>query len=393
MMKFALLLLATGLLLSPPFASAHSCSQGFQKLAETKLPNSTRIQSCRRKTLGTEFAWSFNSTSRRLHVAFGARLRHEDTGWMAWGVNPDGPQMAGTRAVIGVKHKNGTFECHKYNVTAMTKSRRCPLVPDDEADVGVEFSRCEMDYDPGLEYHVIVTAVVLPEKKFNSSETNVVWQIGEEIRGNEPLMHPKSINNFDSTETIDLDSTQIISYTRHQRSRLRIVHGIVNIVGWGTLLPSGVIVSRYMRIFPVPRKNWYDIHVTCQTSGYIIGSAGWALGLWLGKASHNYKFNIHNTVGLLIFIFATIQMLAWRLRPHPSDGYRMYWNMYHHFLGYSILALVFFNIFLGIKILEPEHVWKWAYIGVLGTLGSLALAFEFFGWIKFLTQNSSSKHG
>lgn len=36
-------------------------------------------------------------------------------------------------------------------------------------------------------------------------------------------MHPKSIDNFDSTETIDLDSTQIVSYTRHQRYRLRIV--------------------------------------------------------------------------------------------------------------------------------------------------------------------------
>lgn len=87
-------------------------------------------------------------------------------------------------------------------------------------------------------------------------------------------------------------------------------------------------------------------------------------------------------------------MLAWRLRPAPDDGYRTYWNMYHHFLGYAILALISFNIFLGIKILEPEHVWKWVYIGVLGALGTVALAFEIFGWTKFIIEKSwSSKQG
>lgn len=88
-----------------------------------------------------------------------------------------------------------------------------------------------------------------------------------------------------------------------------------------------------------------------------------------------------------------LQMLAWRLRPAPGDGYRTYWNMYHHFLGYSILVLISFNIFLGIKILEPAYVWKWAYIGVLGGLGAVALPFEACAWIKFLVEKSYRKHG
>ncbi|XP_057795287.1 cytochrome b561 and DOMON domain-containing protein At4g12980-like [Salvia miltiorrhiza] len=384
------LLVALAALLSPLLATAHDCSQDFRAEAEKMMPNSTRIQSCRRKTLAAELAWSFDRASRGLHVAFGAQLRREDTGWLAWGVNPGGPHMDGTRAVIGIKQRNGSYGCHKYNVTAATKSRRCPLVPADDIDIGVEFSSYRMEYVPRLDYHVIVATVVLPEKEFNSLETHVVWQIGEHINGNEPLMHPKSLNNFDSTETLDLQSVKIISYTRHRRFKLRIVHGVLNIVGWGTLLPSGAIVARYMRIFPKPCVRWYDVHVSCQTTGYIIGSSGWALGLWLGKASQNYKFNIHNTAGLIIFILSTIQMLAWRLRPAPDDGYRTYWNMYHHFLGYAIMALISFNIFLGIKILEPEHVWKWAYIGVLGGLGSVALSFELLGWTKFLIEKSSS---
>lgn len=215
-----LLLLA---LLSPLLTLAHDCTQGFRQVVQTKLLNSTQIQSCRLKILGAEFAWSFDKTSRRLDVAFGAKLRHDDTGWLSWGINPDGPKMAGTRAIVGIKHSNGTFECHKYNVTAETKSRRCPLLPADDKDVGVEFTGYRLEYVPWLEYYVIVATVVLPEMKFNSSRTHVVWQIGDKISGSEPLMHPKSLNNFDSTETLDLESVEIISYTRHRLGKLRTV--------------------------------------------------------------------------------------------------------------------------------------------------------------------------
>lgn len=79
-------------------------------------------------------------------------------------------------------------------------------------------------------------------------------------------------------------------------------------VGWGALLPSGVIVARYMRVFPKPWAKWYDVHVSCQTAGYVIGSGGWGLGIWLGKTSSYYSFNIHYNLGLLIFIFTTIQV-------------------------------------------------------------------------------------
>lgn len=64
-----------------------------------------------------------------------------------------------------------------------------------------------------------------------------------------------------------------------------------------------------MRIYPMPCQRWYDVHVTFQTTGYVVGSAGWAIGMWLGNASRLYKFNIHYNVGLLIFILASIQVI------------------------------------------------------------------------------------
>lgn len=78
-----------------------------------------------------------------------------------------------------------------------------------------------------------------------------------------------------------------------------------------------------------------------------------------------------------------LQMLALRLMPKESDEYRKYWNIYHHFLGYALLGLISVNIFVGIKILDLNHAWKWAYTGILGALGAVALAFEVFTWVKF----------
>ena len=84
-------------------------------------------------------------------------------------------------------------------------------------------------------------------------------------------------------------------------------------------------------------------------------------------------------------------MLALRFRLKENDDYRKHWNMYHHFLGYALLAATSVNIFQGIAILEPNRTWKSAYIGILGSLAAITLAFEVFTWAKFLLDKKSSK--
>lgn len=80
------------------------------------------------------------------------------------------------------------------------------------------------------------------------------------------------------------------------------------------------------------------------------------------------------------------------LRPKKEHKLRLYWNIYHHFIGYSVIVLSIINIFKGFSILDPDQKWRRAYIGVLIGLAALAATLEIFTWYVVLKRKRSS-HG
>lgn len=76
-------------------------------------------------------------------------------------------------------------------------------------------------------------------------------------------------------------------------------------------------------------------------------------------------------------------MLAIFLKPTRNDRYRRYWNIYHHFVGYTLLTLVAINIFKGMAILQAPKSWKHAYISLLILLSSIAFLLEVVAWVRF----------
>lgn len=74
----------------------------------------------------------------------------------------------------------------------------------------------------------------------------------------------------------------------------------------------------------------------------------------------------------------------------------MYWNIYHYTVGYAVILLSIINIFKGFDILNPEKKWKNAYIGVIATLGGLAVILEATTWaivLKRRSREDKSHHG
>lgn len=86
------------------------------------------------------------------------------------------------------------------------------------------------------------------------------------------------------------------------------MHGILNAVSWGILIPLGAIIARYVKVFEVADPAWFYMHVSCQLAGYAIGVAGWATGLNLGKESKGITYTTHRSIGIAIFALATLQV-------------------------------------------------------------------------------------
>ncbi|KAJ6367089.1 hypothetical protein OIU77_003465 [Salix suchowensis] len=371
------------LMLNSSAAHYIPCSESLVEIAQGK-----HISHCKKlTTLGVEFGWEVSKhDERQIDILVSKRLNNAEMMWLAWGVNPQvRPQMVGTRAIIGIRQLNGSAGAKTYNITADTKLG-CRLQP---SEIDVQVKNMSLDYVASFDYLTLHATIVLPSI-YNISRLNHVWQVGYGAQGAEPAMHPTALQNFDSTETIDLKNGSAQHVGGFER-RLRKVHGVLNIIGWGTFLPAGVIIARY---FPYPLELGayrYHLHVACQIIGYNLGVVGWSIGLWLGQASKEYKFKVHRIFSIFIFTFTTLQVLALRWKPHKTDDYRKYWNMYHHFLGYALLAVISLNIFHGIDILKPDHSWKRAYVGILGVFGVIVTALEIFTWAKYLTEDKKPK--
>ncbi|KAE8713695.1 putative Stigma-specific Stig1 family protein [Hibiscus syriacus] len=325
-------------------------------VAYKEMNSKVNTTKCRRlSTLEAQFAWNYDKTRHnqtQITVLIGIKLIPADMGWLAWGVNPDVPQMVGTRAIIAIKLPNQTTPLlNTYNITEDIKLG-CKLQPSIDLDFRVQNMAAVSDAG----FFAVFVTLILPDRQYDISSLNHVWQVGRFADGLEPMMHSTSLGNFDSKEVLDLRTGRCRNIGRH-RQHLRKVHGILNIIGWGTLLPIGVIVA----------------------------SIGWGIGLLLGHESKYYSFHRHRVLGVCIFGFITLQMLAFRFKPGREDEYRKHWNVYHHFLGYALLVMIPVNIYEGIKILRPDNrIWKWAYDGILVFLAMVVLALEIYTWAKFL---------
>ncbi|KAJ8644088.1 hypothetical protein MRB53_005836 [Persea americana] len=155
----------------------------------------------------------------------------------------------------------------------------------------------------------------------------------------------------------------------------------------------GVMLARYSRTFKCTGPAWFYLHVSCQCSAYAIGVAGWVTGLLLGHQSKGVQYNLHRNIGITLFCLGTLQIFALYLRPKKDHNYRIYWNIYHHSVGYTVIVMSITNVFKGLDILNPKDQWRIAYVVVIIVLGAIALALEFVTWIIVLWRKSHNSTG
>ncbi|KAG5232049.1 cytochrome b561 and DOMON domain-containing protein [Salix suchowensis] len=315
--------------------------------------------------LSCSLHWNYHPSNMTADIAF-RKSGASTSNWISWSLNPRRARMAGSQALVAYRQSDGSM----YAYTT------------------------QLDGNPnmqpgGLSFDVPrITANIL-------RSTNQVWQEGP-MKGGNPGTHSFSGQNGRSVGTVNFVNGSVLSTSgTSSKTQKRNVHGVLNAVSWGILMPVGIIIARYLKVFKSAGPAWFYLHVICQSSGYAVGVAGWATGIKLGSDSPGITYGTHRNLGIIIFFLGTLQVLALLLRPKPEHKYRRYWNIYHHTVGYTTVVLSIGNIFEGFDILDSGNTWKTAYIGVLVFLGVVAAVMEALTWsivIKRKKTASSAKH-
>ncbi|KMZ64580.1 Auxin induced-like protein [Zostera marina] len=312
--------------------------------------------------------WNYSPSNSTVDLAF--RALQSSGGWIAWGLNPTGSGMPGAQTLVASMGSSDGRAIKAYTTPITNKA------PDmAEGNLSFPVSDLTGEYRNGV--MTIFAKITVPN---GQTRFNHLWQVSMSISNGVPVGHPFTGDNILSLGTVDFKSGALSS-SGNSGIRRRNIHGTLNVVGWGFLMPIGVIIARYVKIFSFADPLWFYLHVTFQCSAYVLGVAGWATGMKLGSESHGNHHATHRNIGIALFCFATLQVTALLLRPKKSDKYRIYWNVYHHSVGYLIVILSIVNIVKGLNILNPAEKWKYAYISTISTLGGVALVLEIVTWV------------
>ncbi|KAJ6332360.1 hypothetical protein OIU76_010694 [Salix suchowensis] len=325
--------------------------------------------------LNSYLHWNYDSSSNKLQIAY----RHAgitSSKWVAWAINPTSTSMAGSQALVAYQQNDGTMRAYTSPISSYQTSMQEGELSFDVSDLSATLANNEL---------ILFATISLSN---TSTTVNQVWQDGP-LSGNAPQIHLTSGSNVQSMGTLNLLSGESSSTGGSAKTTKRNIHGVLNAVSWGILMPIGVLIARYLKVFKSADPAWFYLHASCQSIAYIVGVAGWATGLKLGSESAGIQYDAHRTIGIFLFCLATLQVFALLLRPKADHKYRFYWNIYHHVVGYSVIILSITNIFKGFDILNPDEKWKNAYIGVIVALALNAVWLEGYTWYVVVKRKSS----
>ncbi|XP_074581716.1 cytochrome b561 and DOMON domain-containing protein At5g47530-like [Curcuma longa] len=329
--------------------------------------------------------WNYHASNGTVDIAY--RASGSSSSWVAWAINPNSTGMVGANAFLAFTNRS-TGIVVVFATRFASTNVQVADVRDEELAFPVHEKRAE--YSSG--YYTIYASLELPG---SNTRQNTVWQASSSFRDGVPYGHPLDAAGMASMSTLDFLSGQTASGGGNSRLHRKNIHGVINAISWGILLPTGAILARYVKVFQSADPAWFYLHVACQCSAYVVGLAGWILGLKLGSESKGITYHKHRDIGIALFCLATVQVFALFLRPDKDHKYRWYWNLYHYAVGYAVIILSIVNIFEGFDILDPAKKWKDAYIAVIATLGGVALVLEAVTWAMVTRRRSSEKphHG
>ena len=194
-------------------------------------------------------------------------------------------------------------------------------------------------------------------------------------------------------------------------------HARLMVLGWGVLIPTGILVARYFKVLRAqdwPRqldnRRWWHAHLALQCTGMVLSLVALGLAFFASGAAGSgilppVGVTVHETLGWAIVTLGLGQVLGGALRGTKGEGgssaaaaarrprrdalvgspagdhylmtaRRCAFEYLHKASGYLALALSAINILLGLAISDAP-VWMWIAIpGYWAVLGAVAVALQ-----------------
>ncbi|KAK1436992.1 hypothetical protein QVD17_02776 [Tagetes erecta] len=281
--------------------------------------------------------------------------------YIAMGFSPNG-RMVGSSAVVGWVASGGIPNMKRYFLGGQTPSQ----VLVDQGDLQILGNTSSVFSDSSRIYVAFQLVTTQPSQR-------LVYAVGD---SNNPA---PSAPSFRLTQHRTMVAIRLNyasgqgSQTKAPYSNLKRAHGILNMIGWGILIPIGAIVARYLKHLD---SLWFYMHTGIQSLGFILGLSGVIAGVVLDNRI-DANVGRHKGLGVTILVFGFLQVLAFLARPSIDAKARKYWNWYHHNIGRLMILFAIVNIFYGIHLAKAGRSWNGGYGFILGLFVTIVVILEF----------------
>ncbi|XLS80522.1 hypothetical protein HN51_046353 [Arachis hypogaea] len=287
-------------------------------------------------------------------------------GWVGIGFSKDA-MMVGSSVMVGWINKHGHSKIKQFYLRAKKPSEvledkgELPLnnLPAAVATNGAEIHLAfQLKMEIPLERQQVLLAFSVKYPKNNNhlskhdDKTSFVFDFTSDSKGPLP------------------SSNELIQMRKN--------HGIVGIIGWGLILPMGVIIARYFRH---KDPQWFYLHAAIQFVGFTFGLVTIILGLQL-YTKMNAHIPAHRGIGIFVFVLSILQILALFLRPNKDSNIRRIWNLYHNWFGRLAMLFATMNIVLGIQAAGAGKEWKIGYGFLFGITVVVAIVLEVLAYLR-----------
>ncbi|KAL4367942.1 hypothetical protein GQ457_05G004740 [Hibiscus cannabinus] len=374
------------------FLSISHLNTAFSSHCSTATASKTFEKCMTLPTQQASVAWTFHPHNATLDLCFFGTFI-SPSGWVGWGINPTSPEMTGTRALVAFPDPNsGQLVLLPYILDPSVKLQRSSLLSR-PLDIHLISSSATLYGGKMATIHNGATVQIYATVKLVPNKTKIhhVWNRGLYVQGYSPTIHPTTSNDLSSITTFDVLSGS--AATQHNNmDMLKLVHGILNAITWGILLPMGAVTARYLRNVQALGPTWFYVHSGIQLPAFFLGTVGFAIGIRMGEMSPGVTYGFHRKLGFAAFSLGALQTLALLFRPKTTHKFRKYWKSYHHLVGYSCVVVGVVNVFQGFEVMgEGRSYAKLGYCLCLSTLIGVCIALEVNSWVIFCRKSKEEK--